>query len=1288
MTPLKPNPYSSPPGSLGMISKKSALPNKMPQVAQTTGSDRRNFSAKVESGAKTSKTSSYYQRVFGGLGRACSTVKAKMLSWIIKGPSVESDAALPCTFSAKVGQGAEVGQMPAKTATYAERFFGWCGQIKSDTATWGISFLFKQGLDITMLKSSSLQAVAEMKKLCGNKELEVFSEIIFDFVIDKADTFVENEGYLPKGHEKELQKEKECFHELIKCLVNNATLNIAKKVKYQGNEVNLVNMITCVANVFREKIASVEDKVQAAQEKVRQSQQKVSDLSDTIPLTLDIRGKQDQQEMVKRLQGHLRRCQSELARDQAALNHELLPVVEGLLGVAFPRGAEDLPLMAPLKTGGFVRKAVWSLLRGKLLEKTAPHMITAYREYLIPQKAMDSYRATLHQILGTEASEKTRSTAEMVESLCGILAQKITLVAEEEGNNYIFELTEQRPQWFKNFQIDAYAQQVVKSLLMQAAVHYLQGLQQEGLPLQQARISQLFEKIAVMGSQHLDTHAEELDKAAKNHNKGEREAKLCELFAPLSAELMDLFRSPHKTGNTGFPVAIPFPTFLEEHWEYVRDVIVPKAFGKMYLDTTSWMREMDATAEEIKERTINQKVLTSHLPEACRLLGQQVADLIPSLVCREGERDEIAEALHNGVKEHLRESGAPKEMTVERYLDEHGVEIKKQTVELFLSFFAPSDVAAPVPYQKLPMATYMQGAFLKICNGLTKRVAEKQEKKEFVAQLTKDLLVQIQKHFSVLNQTAKEQGVPSLTNSLHTKYVSAFEEKVEPEDRLHKGVPKSPKRYQERIHAEQALRRERKRWMVLNLTEKIEQCQKNIANAEATIAKAQGENDVSKVKSASKVLVKESHRLAALNAAVLKNKAKIEHCEEIIANEKLKLAAVKKEENDYREKEYFGDFTKTFLEICEVKKDDLPLPGMLKDKLWAQLKDKLLPTALRSLFGLLLDPLTRDKMMVAALKQLNENLSSDRPPQTLDPIKDKAQADLDNALGLLIKEFVQSIGTSRYVDPLSVVKAVFRIDRITDASAELLGQIVRKELGESLLDKMDEWVAAGIENLHPGKWEGVGKDAKYTTPSDELKFTYAMKQDALELAERNKILEAERVNKEYRKELVKTGRIAATLTVEYILKYPFMKFLDIWDRAVDFVFRGYSKRVRKYFSFLGTKLVFRLIEQALEFASRPIRNAFWYFMELYLERKIKHVPEITRLDIHENLLYELLDVLFTYLSSVEKVPDVTLTDEQREKIERHNQEERERTVKTLRGLEKVLARQRKKVAEATPPPAQ
>ena len=146
-------------------------------------------------------------------------------------------------------------------------------------------------------------------------------------------------------------------------------------------------------------------------------------------------------------------------------------------------------------------------------------------------------------------------------------------------------------------------------------------------------------------------------------------------------------------------------------------------------------------------------------------------------------------------------------------------------------------------------------------------------------------------------------------------------------------------------------------------------------------------------------------------------------------------------------------------------------------------------------------------------------------------------------------------------------------------------------------------------------------------------------------------------------------------TINNYFSAPFLKLKLVWDSCVNKIFGKYSQNVRNYFSYLGTKAIFRMIETFLVLIATPFREAFWLFMDLHIGLKVDHVIKSLQLDIHENLLYQLTDQFIKVLKEGEKEEDKATSLDQIQILKAAERRDRKEKIEVLDYIKRIGLKQ-------------
>ncbi|MEI8125237.1 MAG: hypothetical protein WCG42_05745 [Parachlamydiaceae bacterium] len=993
----------------------------------------------------------------------------------------------------------------------------------------------------------------------------------------------------------------------LRFLASRLVVNSGRSLRDRGEEVSFSAIVKSVVD-------GVKQPLQVSKEYIEE----VELVDNVIAMAQEIEDESRREDV-------LREARTQKIEAQRAASE---PVVAYLLNLMFPGGTVELPFTE--KTN----EKVWLLLKDKLTEACAENIVPLYQEYATPERVLAGYQTELEGLLSDQGAAK------FVKNICGIIADKVVTMVKSiefpvnsEEDSHVSAGSSILRGIAENPEVFNYTKTLIESVLVQGVVHYLQAIKASGTSLNEVDFSSLLRNVVSSVRGDLEKNALAIKEAAAEKDVQKRKEELRKIFLPFSTSLLDQIKHPTLKAEGRAPLDIPFAEFLGEHWENVKENILPGVLSEIYLDTTSWARQIEVSQEAIKQRT-----QSNYIPEMCRVLGRWVADFLPAFAQRDSET--LAKDIYEAIEKSLKQSNTDQVVSVKEYLDKNGSKLQERVCENIFSFFSPDGAFSPI--QDIPLDKYVEAALLKITDGLTRKIEETQSQKDFLLKIMVKVLKVVDEHFEVINATVKDQKTKVVSNDLHVDFIKKFGTKLHP-----------------------------------NVPHQID------------------ENAISlrkEIRSLLNTLKKERARYDKLPAGAKKN-----WCASNIKQAQEKLIAAKNRQ-DAERMGFFNKLTETLLEIGGIKDEkDLPFPAPLRAVIWDQIKNNFLPKVFNDLYALLLDPPTRDAMLISGLTQLIDSLNEPTTENEPDPFPlDEEQKKINKACG---KALMSLLG----IVPQAVTRAVLKIPMLQAMTSEFLGQKVRrtllkeiKKIGSeidpgqpiaetelTLLDLLDIGVGAGIpkllkKNVGPKDWNGEGLNAQLP---EDVKFSFPLSFDAQEAQIRQEQREAEAQEKEMKKLMVQAGVLTASKTMSSVLEYPLRKLGDIWDNAIDKVFgEGCSVDVREFLDALGKKMIFHLIEVVLEFISLPFRDAAKFFLGLYIEFKIKDLPQALHLDIHENLFYKITDIVIAGLNGELKGDDFDAIDEVQKKmdeeIERQEKEDIE-SVEILRREAQVRSERRK-----------
>lgn len=874
------------------------------------------------------------------------------------------------------------------------------------------------------------------------------------------------------------------------------------------------------------------------------------------------------------------------------------------------------------------------LLRKMVLANLPKQLAKQYRDCLSPQECLSTYRTRLKASLNIQDDTQANRAVEQIENLSELLADKISATLERSGMERIATLFGEPLPALEGRALtewrQSYLKEMIKSLFMQGLVHYLE---QSGAPRdRESLFSVIISKLAYTIKPYLDRDGDTIQRAAALTDPRERTLALRRALTPLARELLSLFKSPSAPAGQRMPFIVPFASMIGDRaWNQLGEEFLPDFLAQMILDTTSWERQIARTRTDLTTRSG-----TTYIPEACRVLAQWVSEFMPPALTR--DRAQLVQGIFDGISAHLRQSGNPRGISVADYLRENETLIKQKLCEDFLGFFG--EQSQLIPYGQPHVKQYVEAALLRLCDGLTRRIdarenpAQQTHQKDFLLKMGLRMLTIFNHHFSALNRATEAAGRSMPSDVPHERLIAEFGSE------LHSAVPRAAEALAARRTIKQQLhilKHERKRLQRLTKPAQIRECKANIRNAQAALRRA------------------------------------------------------KEVENVERQKFFLPFTKQFLELCGVTSAQDLPFPSPIREQLWEKLEKELLPTMFNNLYDTILNPTSRLKMAISGLRNMNETLDqpvtellrlevaateANQPlerflkskvsgnytqqqiaraiergiclvngrvqrnasiqlnrgdyvifdlTQIEEVHEDETQRELNEACGELILQLAQTV-------PKSILKTMFRIDTLQTLTAGMIGRSVRRQLGSNwtLLRMIEQGIENGIPNINPGGlWRGNGPERVFygTGPEGEARFTIPRTDDELEQMEMRNLEEAERLVSEAQSLTVSTIHKAVEQSVVAVLKWPIAWVNRKWDSAVDTVFGKYAGGVRRFFNYLGQRLIFRMIQVLLSMIGIPFKKTFWFFVDLHISYKVKQFYANLQLDIHESLLYKLSDEL-------------------------------------------------------------
>lgn len=878
--------------------------------------------------------------------------------------------------------------------------------------------------------------------------------------------------------------------------------------------------------------------------------------------------------------------------------------------------------------GGILEMAISKLLLKYLPGKLAEY----YQETLVIKESTERAEIKLKKVFNEEGGEKNATIVKQLENVCHLISEKmIDVVSENIYDAIIDQIVEEKKNTLdkrgiiiSNHRIPSILtketkelvplelikaqnpliQQQMYSVLMQSLSNYLERLQNDDMSTDKISPEKVLQDIGKTLESRLSADAEAIKKAGLIKDPEKRKLELRKAFTPLTEELITLIAPASLKNEVKIPLEIPFADFVEESWQEVQSQTIPDLLGKMYVSSTTWTSEIEHSKKVLHEQT-----KADYAAEACRVMAEWTHCFIPASVIRE-EKD-LTHGIYDAAVKYLEQTGNKEGLSVKDFILQNEVEIKQRVAENCFSFFAPDGQAiiATKPMSK----EFIEGAYLKIFSNLTVKVSDVQgrtpkEQENFMVNLGINLLNEANKHFGAINEAMNKDKKSSAFEVKHETYIKELREKG-----------------------------------VLNAG-----MQQDIETRK-------------QFKELSKKLEIERRVMMKLDDPVKKDK-----CLERIIDLKKELKKVKDIQTKERQ-QFFAPFAKNCMELSGITSPEqipcpLPPDSPLRQELFIKFQEELLPMVLENIFEQIMDPKARVKMALAGLKSLNEAM--DKMP-TLNEEQlmkdDPTQRELNRVCGELVLQLVQLV-------PKSMIKAAFKIEKVQELSAEMVGKSVRNYLGNDLdiMKLLNQGIKEGMDSLHPGTWvKGENGQVAFVGKNEtgDLNFSFPLNEMEAELKIQKEMLIADQELKDLRKSMVDTTHRVMSDSFKAFLVAPLIKLKKIWDFCVDAVFRKYGSAVRNALDRTGFKFIYRLLEVAGHIAMLPIKKIFWFFMEIHIGWKADEVIKSLQLDIHDNLFYQLVD---TFIASLKKETPIIPSEEILKSADIRDEEERQDVIKILK----------------------
>lgn len=828
----------------------------------------------------------------------------------------------------------------------------------------------------------------------------------------------------------------------------------------------------------------------------------------------------------------------------------------------------------------------------------------------------------------------------------------------------VFTFLKETPAWDKHFA------QLVQTVILNAILKRIEQ-RPTTTPLESTPFDALQEILEVVSGVFSRLSVEDVEKAKAIEDADERRRQLDIHFDPGAEKLYQLVEDE---------IPLPFPSITKSFFKdfFVRTIRTNAMEGFYDLWRTHHVMIEKAT-QDIE--SINAK---SHAMETCKVIVAFIRDFIPHMLAN--DQVKLAKTLLETAKEQLidfrikayiiaNEENVEKQ--IEDYLDSQDASAEKADVLLFknthpdkvkelviqhlkglggkdaLDTFLPSDAEVDdyltenkdlikQTLEKNLIALGKSDSFSEAINltlpGIeaiilgsmatvykkVRDLADPTKHPEFSTKLLLRWLNTVYEYMQKINGARSYNGARAVHNLSHEETIEGFGE-------THPGVPATP----------EAL----------------------IARAESLAAREK-----------EKILLGKIHETKAL-----KKKAKSER-EEQLADAKLTLyrrerAVVLQQMEDADgildaiRLEAFNKIAKEYLKFLGISSaNDLEaMPKPIREFFHLFLLNGFMPKHCLDKYKKATTPHAKNLQLLKVLKSVRET-EGDGPvyeKAVFTPPEDETQAELDEALGKVFKQFLSTL-------PKSVTYAALQIRGINKMTASALGGVIRQKLSKEnlLMDSLESCLESIAPSMLEGSWTSDEEGKPIFTPaSGSLAFTFPETIEELEEADFKLVEEEKAVEKRLKREFAQTiSSQMKTLiksrrneTLESILKKLIVLMKGHVRESAPRGVESYQKthlglwldlqailedQIEEHLGVLGktTKrvadkicnlFVLTICCGAIKMAAPPIYGAVFWVIEKYLERKAQQITKIFQLDILEDLYLRLIDDLLDMVNAPE-----------------------------------------------------
>lgn len=349
------------------------------------------------------------------------------------------------------------------------------------------------------------------------------------------------------------------------------------------------------------------------------------------------------------------------------------------------------------------------------------------------------------------------------------------------------------------------------------------------------------------------------------------------------------------------------------------------------------------------------------------------------------------------------------------------------------------------------------------------------------------------------------------------------------------------------------------------------------------------------------------------------------------ANRQIKVDEVKKARitlEDIRAKELVSTLLMDFFEMAGFNSpEDFPFPEPFKDILWRFCHETLVPRVTDAFFTFMTEPSTINTFAETFIGIINDILNSLPDSDPLDHDNDETQKRLNEACGILVRQFVDLM-------PKDITGKVLHIDRIKNLAARTVGKVVREELSKwTIIKLIDLMMYTSLPTLLPGEWVGHEEEERFsprTVVDGVMTGEPAPLRFILPITPQERKRADDTAHKQSRLGEAQLRRlISQTLDeqVRGVLRNFILSYWSKFQNKLDGFFEGYANNhgevLKKGLDYLFRKIFFDFIGGVVSLIAYPVYVAVCYFVEFYYNKKAKDIIQNLHLDINGDFMRKL-----------------------------------------------------------------